>query len=129
MTDLFGTALDDRVVTYHATGDGMLFSQVIAVGVKDEKLLHRCIETLRGKIPQLLGKEVAVKRRDCLGIEINELSIQGAGFVALSFTVCDGWLVVGFQPQPVRGFIHRAGKAAVVEAEHAHRGDSGQASE
>jgi len=107
MAELF-SALDDRVVTYHAPGDGMLFSQVIAVGVKDEKLLNRCVETLRGKLPQLLGKEVAVKRRDCLGIEIYELSIQGNGFVVLSFTVCDGWLVVGFQPQPVRGFIHRS---------------------
>jgi hypothetical protein len=107
--DLF-SALDDRVVTYQAPSDGILgIGQVIAIGVKDEKQLKRCLKILVRKLEQKSREVVVVKRRDCLGVEVSEFVLKkNSSPVTVSYTICDGWLVIGFQPQPVRGFIYRA---------------------
>ncbi len=106
--DLFG-ALGDTCVTYHAPSDGLpLSGQVLAISVKDAKTLKRCLDMLSKKIEGFGRNEVKIQKRDCLGIEVREFVVREKSPVTVSYAICDGWLVIGLQPQPVRGFIHRA---------------------
>ena len=107
------SALGDKVVTYQAPTDGILtLGQVLAISVKDEKKLRRCLD---GAIRKLGGSvpEAAVVKRDCAGVEVLELVIKDNSPFTVSAAICDDWLVFGLQPQPVRGFILRSkGKLA-----------------
>jgi hypothetical protein len=106
--DLFG-ALDDRAVTYHAPSDGLPgIGQVIVLGVRDEKTLRRCLDILTRRIEGTARKEVVVRKRDCAGVEVREFVVKAKSPVTVAYAVCDGWLVIGLQPQPVRGFVLRA---------------------
>ena len=108
LADLFGS-LGDKVVTYHAPSDGLpLSGQVLAISVKDAKGLRRYLDLLGRKIESGTGKEVTIRKRDCLGIEVREFVVRERSPMTVSYAICDGWLVIGLQPQPVRGFIHRA---------------------
>jgi hypothetical protein len=108
LADLFAT-LGDKVVTYHAPSDGLpLSGQVLAISVKDAKALRRYLDLVGKKIESGSGKDVRVRKRDCLGIEVREFVVKERSPVTVSYAICDGWLVIGLQPQPVRGFIHRA---------------------
>jgi hypothetical protein len=108
VAELFA-ALDDKIVTYQAPSDGILnMGQVVAVGIKDEKALRRQLDVLCKKLETLARNGVAIRKRDCLGIEVREFVVKDKSPVTPAYAICDGWLVIGFQPQPVRGFIHRS---------------------
>jgi hypothetical protein len=107
IADLFAT-LGDKVVTYHASSDGLpLSGQVLAISVKDVRGLKRYLDLIGKKIESGSGKDVSIRKRDCLGIEVREFVVKERSPVTVSYAICDGWLVIGLQPQPVRGFIHR----------------------
>ncbi len=100
-------SLGDKVLTYQAPTDGILnLGQVVAVSVKDEKKLRRCLDGLIRKL-QAAVPDATVVRRDCAGVEALELFVKSRSPVTISCAICDGWLVAAFQPQPVRGFILR----------------------
>ena len=105
--ELFAS-LGDKVVTYQAPSDGILnLGQVIAISVKDEKVLKRCLQGLTRKLESSSRDKVTLKKRKCLDVEVNEFIVHGNSPVTVAYTIHDGWLVIGFQPQPVRGFIQR----------------------
>jgi hypothetical protein len=107
ISDLLAS-LGDKVVTYQAPTDGILnLGQVLAVSVKDEKKLRRCLDGLIRKLAAAVPEATVVKR-DCAGVEALELFVKGRSPVTISIAICDGWLVAAFQPQPVRGFILRS---------------------
>lgn len=106
--DLFAT-LGDKVITYHAPSDGLpLSGQVLAISVRDGKALKRYLDLLGKKIDSGSGRDITVRKRDCLGIDVHEFQVKGGSPVTMSYAICDGWLVIGMQSQPLRGFIHRA---------------------
>lgn len=108
LAELFA-ALDDKVITYQAPSDGILnVGQVLMIGVKDEKALRRSMDMLAKKIEGLSRNVLTVRKRDCLGVEVREFTVKAKSPVTPACAICDGWLVIGMQPQPVRGFIHRA---------------------
>lgn len=108
LADLF-QALGDKVVTYQAPSDGILnLGQVLVVSVKDEKALRRYLDAATRKIEATARQGVVVKKHDCLGIEVRQFVVKDRSPVTISYAICDGWFVIGFQPQPVRGFVHRA---------------------
>jgi hypothetical protein len=107
VTDLFA-ALGDRVVTYQAPSDGILFfGQVVAISVKDEAALRRCLEGFSRKLSGFSDK-LGIKKRDCLDVTVTQFMFKANQPLTISSAICDGWLVIGMEAQPVRGFIHRA---------------------
>jgi hypothetical protein len=102
-------ALGDLGVTYQAPGDGILNAgQVFAVKVRDEKEFKKQFGLLAQGVEKVLRDEVRVKRRTDHGAETWDFVGKESAFVHPTVAVCDGWLVMGFYPQPVHGFILRS---------------------
>jgi hypothetical protein len=100
-------------VHYASPGENFLLSgHVLAFKVKDGEKLQRSLGaavTNLGKKFDAPVKVVAHRYHDATFHEVN-VSVPGY-FVAPTYTVSNGWLVVGLYPQPVQGFVLRqAGK-------------------
>jgi hypothetical protein len=80
---------------------------VVAQKIDDEKTFHETLMSLVGRVAeQTTPRELMVKKTKKHGREIVTLEI-GGGFLNPSFTVADGWLVVGIVPQSVESFYLR----------------------
>jgi hypothetical protein len=109
--DLLG-ALDDKVVMYTSPADGPLtLGQSFLFKVKDEKKLQASLERAIKGLAEATGADVRVKKRLYHGVELREVQVKQPGFFFLpTYAVHDGWLVIGYYPQAVQGYVLRAKK-------------------
>jgi hypothetical protein len=103
----FLDALGDRTAIYASPADGILFSQVALIQVKDpgkvETALDHALKSLA------IGGSIRVKKKSFRDFQIRQIHLkQGNGFPFVpAVAVYKNWLVVGFTPQAVQGFILR----------------------
>lgn len=107
--DLLGN-LGGQVVFYSSPSDGpFTLGQTLMLKVKDpDKLRDALDQAIRG-VGQAAGAEVSVKKRKYHGAELREVHVKQQGFIFVpTFTIHQGWLVVGYFPQQVQGYVLRA---------------------
>jgi hypothetical protein len=107
--DLLG-ALGDRFATYASPGEGPLtLGQTFLFTVKDEKKLRDALEAAVKGLAKAAGFEIALKKKAYRGAELCEVQVNVPGFIFLpTYTIHKGWLVVGYYPQAVQGYVLRA---------------------
>ncbi len=105
--DLFKTLGD--VSCFYADGEMNLFGTglVVAQQVKDEKTFTNTLMKLVNRAAQQTGpRELRLTKTKKQGRDIITLEI-GMGMFNPSFTVADGWFVLGLVPQSVEAFYLR----------------------
>jgi hypothetical protein len=113
--DLLGS-LGDQFAYYTSPGDGpFTLGQTVLFKVKDADKLLASLEQVIKNLGNAAGKHVRIKKRDYHGVTVNEVYVHQQGFIFVpTYAVYKGWLVVGFYPQAVQGFVQRAkGEVAV----------------
>jgi hypothetical protein len=121
IADLFAT-LGDTFLTYYSPSDGLPgLAQVIAVSVKDEHKVERAFDGFGRKLADLTEGELQFRTRPYHGASLREFVFPGEGSpVTVTYTVCQGWLVIALNPQPVQGFVLRCqGKLPAWKADPA----------
>lgn len=104
--DLFD-GLDSTVVCWGDHTEGpFILGAAAAVKVKDERKLRRAMENLGVVLAQTLGERAKFEERMYRGVEMRVL--RGGWYLAPTYAIRDGWLVVALNPQPVMSFIARA---------------------
>jgi hypothetical protein len=108
LADLFAS-LGDFGVTYQSPGDGFLNAgQVFAVRARDEAELKKQFRRFCQGLEKLGRGELRVTRRVYQGVDTIEFALAEGGLFRPTGCVCDGWMVWGFYPQAVHGFILRS---------------------
>jgi hypothetical protein len=101
-------ALGDRTAIYASPADGVLFSQVALIQVKDPGKLETSLDHALKSLA--IGGSIRMKKKSFRDFQIRQIHLkQGNGFPFVpSLAVYKNWLVLGFTPQAVQGFILRA---------------------
>ncbi len=109
--DLLGT-LEGQFVQYTSPSEGPLnFGQTYLLKVKDEKKLEESLELAIKSLAKLTPTEVKNKKRMYHGAEIHEIHFGQQSFPLVpTYTIFKGWLVVGYYPQAVHGYVCRVQK-------------------
>jgi hypothetical protein len=107
--DLLG-ALGDKFVQYNSPSEGPLnLGQTVLIKVRDARKAEEAITTAIKGLAKLAGGEVSIKKRTYHGVQTNEVHVKQQGFFFVpTYAVHKDWLVVGFFPQQVQGYIRRA---------------------
>jgi hypothetical protein len=107
--DLLG-ALGDKFVQYTSPSEGPLnLGQTVLIKVRDAKKAEEAIATAIKGLAKLAGGEVSVRKHTYHGVQTNEVHVKQQGFFFVpTYAVHKDWLVVGFFPQQVQGYIRRA---------------------
>lgn len=107
--DLLG-ALGGQMLVYSSPAEGPLsLGQTLAFKVKDEKKLKQALEDMVKGIAKSTGADVTFKKKMYRGVELRELHFKQEGFFFMpTYAIYKDWLVVGYYPQAVQGFILRA---------------------
>jgi hypothetical protein len=101
--------LRDLGVTYQTPGDGFLNAgQVFAVRVRDAGEFKKQFRQFTGGLEKLGRGEIKVTRRAYEGVDTLEFATKENGFFRPTGCVCGDWMVWGFYPQAVHGFILRS---------------------
>ena len=83
--------------------------QTFLVKVKNPDKLHAALDQAIKAIGQATGADVSVKKKKYRGVELREVHVHQQGFFFLpTYAMHDGWLVLGYYPQNVQGYILRA---------------------
>jgi hypothetical protein len=107
--DLLGS-LGDRMVQYNSPAEGVFtFGQTIMVKVKDAQKLEESLEKAIKSLAMLTNADVKIKSRKYRGVDMREVYVGEKGFIFVpTYTIHNGWLVIGYYPQLVQGYILRA---------------------
>jgi hypothetical protein len=107
--DLLG-ALGDKLVVYNSPGDGPLsLGTTVMIKVKDAEKLQGVVSQIVKSLAAKAGGQVVLKKRTYRGVELREVYVREKGFPFVpTWTIHDGWLIVGFFPQSVQGYIQRS---------------------
>lgn len=107
--DLLGT-LGDMFVSYSSRAEGpMILGQTVLFQVKDAKKLQVALDRAVQGLGKFTGSRMHFKQRMYHGVELRTVHVQQPGFIIVpTYAIHKGWLVVGFYPQPVQGYILRA---------------------
>lgn len=107
--DLLGS-LGDRLVQYNSPGEGVFsLSQTIMVKVKDPAKLQDALAKAIKGIATLTGADVKVKKRKYRGVTLHEVYVSEKGFFFVpTYAIHKDWLVIGYFPQLVQGYVLRA---------------------
>jgi hypothetical protein len=102
--------VEGPIVQYGSPAEGPLnLGQTFMVKVKDPEKLREAIDQAIKAIGQATGSNVAVKKKKYHGVELREVHVQQQGFFFLpTYTIHNGWLVFGYFPQSVEGYVLRA---------------------
>jgi hypothetical protein len=99
--------LDSTLVLYQSMSEGpSLLGQVMGVKVKDEQKLALGLHKLAQELTNA-GGGGEVRKVSYRGVDLSILSLTTGVPVAPTYTIHQGWLVIGVFPQPVKGFILR----------------------
>src|SRR5262249_3600014 len=106
----FLAALGDQLVHYNSPAEGpFTLGQTFLFRVKDAPKLQSALNQIIKALAKLSGVSITVKRRSYHGVEIREVSVRQPGFILVpSYAIHKDWLVVGYFPQAVQGYILRA---------------------
>jgi hypothetical protein len=98
-------------VVYNSPGEGAVsLGFGFAFQVRDAKKLDQTLNTLFKSLPGLVGTDVSLKKETYHGAELNTVKVGEKGiFVVPSYTLHQGWMVIGLFPQTVEGYILRSG--------------------
>jgi hypothetical protein len=109
--DLLGS-LDNQLVQYTSPSEGPInFGQTYLFKVKDQKKLEEALEQAIKGLSKLTTTEVKNKKRIYKGVEVHEIHFGQQSFpVVPTYAIHEGWLVVGYYPPAVHGYIGRAKK-------------------
>ncbi len=107
--DLLGS-LGDKFVQYNSPSEGPLnLGQTVLIKVRDAKKAEEAIATAIKGLAKLAGGEVSVKKHIYHGVPTHEIHVKQQGFFFVpTYAIHKDWLVVGFFPQQVQGYIRRA---------------------
>ena len=107
--DLLGS-LGDRLVQYNSPAEGVFtFGQTIMLRVKDAKKLEESLEKAIKGLATLTNADVKIKKRKYRGVDLREVYVAQQGFIFVpTYAIHNGWLVIGYFPQLVQGYILRA---------------------
>jgi hypothetical protein len=106
------SAFGSRVVLYNSSGEGFLGSGIgLALQVKDEQKLRTSMAAIMASAPSALEGSVRLASREVNGVTVHTMyTDERRGFglaMAPSYTIHDGWLVLGLFPQTPLGYVHR----------------------
>jgi hypothetical protein len=103
-------SLGDRLAAYTSPGDGpFTLGQTLLYRVKDADKLQGALDQAIKSLGAASNVEVRIKKRPYKGVDMRVVQVKQQGFVFVpTYAVLDGWLVLGFFPQPVEGYIARA---------------------
>jgi hypothetical protein len=103
-------ALDDKFVLYSSPTEGPFsMGQTFMVKVKDAQKVQSSLSKIIKSVGRLTGVDVSIKKRAYHGVDLREVQVRQQGFFVMpSYAIHKDWLVVGFFPQPVQGYILRA---------------------
>jgi hypothetical protein len=109
--DLLGS-LGDQLLYYSSPAEGVFtFGQTVAFKVKDRAKLEEALEKAIKGLASLTGADVSIKKKNYRGIDVREVYVAEKGFIFVpTYAICKDWLVVGYYPQGVQGFILRSQK-------------------
>jgi hypothetical protein len=109
--DLLGS-LDNQFVQYTSPSEGPInLGQTYLFKVKDQKKLEEALEQAIKGLSKLTTTEVKNKKRIYKGVEVHEVHFgQQSIPVVPTYAIHDGWLVIGYYPPAVHGYIARAKK-------------------
>jgi hypothetical protein len=107
--DLLG-ALGDKFLTYNSPAEGIIgLNMTFAIKVKDPKNLLDTLDQAAKGGAALAGVQMVLRKKKYRGVEVREVQINQQGFFFLpTYAVVKGWLVIGYFPQTVQGFILRS---------------------
>jgi hypothetical protein len=107
--DLFA-AMGGRIVQYSSPAEGpFTLGQTFLFKVKDPAKLQGAIEQAVKNLAGLSGTTVKIKKRPYRGVDLRLVQLQVPGFPFVpTYAVTGDWLVVGFFPQQVEGFVARS---------------------
>ena len=107
--DLLGS-LGDRMVQYNSPAEGVFtFGQTIMLRVKDAQKLEDSLEKAIKGLAMLTNADVKIKKRKYRGVDLREIYVAQQGFIFVpTYAIHNGWLVIGYFPQLVQGYILRA---------------------
>jgi hypothetical protein len=102
--------LGDKLVLYSSPGEGPLsLGQTFLVKVKDAKKVQDALDKAVKGVGKTTGVELTLKKKTYHGVEMREVHVAQQGFIFVpSYTIYKDWLVIGYFPQSVQGYILRA---------------------
>jgi hypothetical protein len=109
-TDVLAT-LDSPIVFYNSPGDGPLnMGMGLAIKVKNPEHLEKSLGTIVRSLGSFVGGQVEVSSRELHGGTLHMVTgrVNDGFFFKPTYTVHDGWLVLGLFPAPVQGFLYRS---------------------
>jgi hypothetical protein len=81
----------------------------MAFKVEDAKKLSATLEQMIKNLANTAGGNLSIKKKKYRDAELNEVHFKQEGFFFVpTYAIYKDWLVVGYFPQPVQGFILRA---------------------
>jgi hypothetical protein len=108
-SDLLG-ALGNQFMQYTSPAEGpLMFGQTFLVKLKDAKKVQASLEQAIKALVKLARGDASVKKTHYRGVMLSELHVRQRGFFFVpTFAVHKDWLVIGYFPQAVQGYILRA---------------------
>ena len=108
-TDLFAH-LGSQIFVYNSPSEGPLGLGLAAgIQVKNPEKLAASLETLIASLTATTGVDIHLNTKEYRGVPVNMVQVSERGFPFVpSYTIHDGWLVVGLFPQTVQGYIYRS---------------------
>jgi hypothetical protein len=106
--DLIGS-LGGQFATYTSPAEGPLsFGQTYLFKVKDAKKLQETLDQVVKGIGKATGADISVKKKKYHGVELSMVEFRQQGFIFVpTYAIHKDWLIVGFFPQQVQGYILR----------------------
>jgi hypothetical protein len=107
--DLVGS-LGDQFATYTSPSEGVLtLGQTYLFKVKDAKKLQETLDQVVKGIGKATGADISVKKKKYHGVDLSMVEFRQEGFFFVpTYAIHKDWLVVGYYPQAVQGYILRA---------------------
>jgi hypothetical protein len=87
----------------------LTLGQTYLFKVKDAKKLQETLDQAIKGIGKATGADISVKKKKYRGVEVSEVEYRQQGFIFVpTYAIHKDWLVIGFFPQAVHGYILRA---------------------
>jgi hypothetical protein len=107
--DLLG-ALGEQFMQYTSPAEGPFsFGQTFLFKVKNANKLQGSFEQAVKALAKLIGVDATLKKTTYRGVTLHELQVRQPGFFFVpTFAIHNDWLVIGYFPQAVQGYVLRA---------------------
>jgi hypothetical protein len=105
--------LGPRMVLYQSPAEGPFnLGQTLLFKIKDPRKLQDALNRALKALARISGTDIRIKKRAYHGATLREVHVRLEGFIFVpTYTVHGDWLVVGFFPQPVQGYVLRSAGA------------------